>query len=427
MGWNSWNHFSGNIDETQFKAIADAFVSSGLKDAGYRFLVIDDGWLEAKRDKDSNLAIVTSKFPSGMKALGDYAHARGLKLGIYACPTRTTCMRRAGSFSHEAGDARAFASWGVDFLKYDWCGVQSGEDAEGLAVDEVKRRYVVMREALRATGRPIVYALCEKAQGTRGVVPGTWSDTVGHMWRIGGDIHSDWASITAHADANSGLSRFAGPGGWNDPDMLEVGNGSLSEAENRSHFSLWCIQAAPLMLGNDPSAMTTAIRNILINKEAIAVDQDSAGIQGQRIRGKGALEVWVKSLRNGDKAVLLANQTGTAEAMSVHWTDSLIKWGVDDKVDVRDIWNRKDSLGVRQGISAIVASHDVAMFRLKKPGTSAIRTDAGGPVRRTRYRKVSVTRLFPMPGACPPGTVQPGVRAGESEASDGLGRVRPSF
>ena len=373
MGWNSWNHFRGNIDANKFKAIVDAFVTSGLRDAGYRYLVIDDGWMGTSRDKDGNLVPVASKFPSGMKALGDYAHAKGLKFGIYSCPTKKTCMYRAGGYGHEAQDARAFASWGVDFLKYDWCGVQSGEDANGgVAVAEVKRRFAEMRDALKATGRPIVYSLSEKGQGTRGVVPGTWQDTVGHMWRIGYDINPNWEFITGHIDQDADLAEYAGPGGWNDPDMMEVGNG-LSDAENRMHFSAWCILAAPLMIGNDPSSMTAAVKDVLTNKEAIAVDQDSLGAQGVRIKGKGALEVWVKPLAGGDKAVMFLNRTSATATISVQWTDSLIRWGAGAKVNVRDLWKHSDSLVVAQGLSAQVPSHDAALFRLKRSQVSALR------------------------------------------------------
>lgn len=390
MGWNSWNHFGGSITEAKFKAIADAFVSSGLKDAGYRYLVVDDEWMEATRDANANLIPVASKFPNGMKALGDYAHAKGLMFGIYACPTKTTCAHRAGSFDHETQDAGAFAAWGVDYLKYDWCGVQSGEDANGgVAVPEVMRRYVAMRDAIRATKRPVLYALCEKGQGTRGIKPGSWQDTVGHMWRIGYDIGGNWASITGHIDEDASLAKYAKPGGWNDPDMMEVGNGP-SDAENRAHFSAWCILAAPLILGNDPSTMSDTVKAILTNKEAIAVDQDSLGAQGIRIKGAGGLEVWVKELKNRDKAVLFLNRTGAAAAIAVKWTDSLIGWDANAKVDVRNLWKHTDSLGVPGGMTLTVPSHDAAMLRIRKadavgiaaadlklPEATVVRVDGG--------------------------------------------------
>jgi alpha-galactosidase len=411
MGWNSWNHFGGGLTEAKFKAIADAFVSEGLRDAGYKYLVIDDAWMEAKRDADSGLVTVTSKFPSGIKSLGDYVHGKGLKLGIYACPTRTTCQRRAGSFNHEAQDARLFASWGVDFLKYDWCGVQSGEDAEGLSVAEVQRRFAAMRNALRASGRPIVYSLSEKTQGTRGVVAGSWSDTVGHMWRIGGDIHDTWASVAAHADQNAGLSKYSGPGGWNDPDMLEVGNGGLTDAENRLHFSFWCIQAAPLILGNDPSAMTSAVKAILTNKEAIAVDQDSLGVQGQRIAGKGTLEVWVKALKNGEKAVLLANLTDAEASISVKWNDSLIRWGADASVDVRDLWAHQDHAAVASGWTAKVPSHDGVLIRLHNRKAASARSPKPGSILLAGAAQGGF-RLF----------LPPGMQAGPAELTDARGR-----
>ncbi len=374
MGWNSWNHFGAGLTEAKFKAIADAFVTTGLKDAGYSFLVIDDGWMQSARDAAGNLVPVPSKYPNGLQALGDYVHAKGLKFGIYECPTKTTCERLPGSFGHEAQDARAFASWGADFLKYDWCGVQSGEDAQGLTVAQVQGRFATMRDALKATSRPFIYAMSEKGQGTKGVVPGTWSDSVAHMWRIGHDIGPNWGSVTGHADENAGLAKYAGPGGWNDPDMLEVGNGTLTTPENRTHFSLWCIQAAPLILGNDPSSMTDVVKAILTNKEAIAIDQDSLGIQGERIKGKGALEVWVKGLKNGDKGVLLVNRTATAGSISVQWNDSLIKWSANAAADVRDIWNGKDYPGAAKGFSAQVASHDAVLIRVHNPNATGIRS-----------------------------------------------------
>jgi len=374
MGWNSWNLFGGGINETQVRAIADAFVSSGLKAAGYQYIVVDDGWDLAARNTAGDL-VPGAGFPSGMKALGDYIHARGLKFGMYECPTLITCQRLPGSYLHETHDAQQYAGFGIDFLKYDWCGFQSGEDGT-VTVAQVIARYVTMREALKATGRSILYSLSEKAQTTF-VVPGTWSDTVGHMWRIGGDINATWASILAHSDQDAGLSQYAGPGGWNDPDMLEVGNGTLTTAENRSHFSLWCMLAAPLMLGNNPSTMTTAIRDIVINPEAIAIDQDSLGVQGQRIRSVGGLEVWVKALKNLDKAVLLVNRNATPGSITVNWTDSLIKWPANTPVNIRNLWTHATTTGVTQGYTATVLTHDVVMLRLTNPAVTAIQSKAG--------------------------------------------------
>ncbi len=371
MGWNSWNKFGGGMTEAKFKAIADAFVTNGLKDAGYKYLVVDDGWLEAGRDAAGALIPVSKNFPAGMKALGDYAHSKGLKFGMYQCPTLTTCQHKMGSFGHEKEDARQLASYGIDFLKYDWCGVQSGEDAAGVSVAEVKRRYVAMRDALKATGRPIVYSMSEKGQGTKGVVPGTWSDTVAHMWRIGHDIHTDWASVVSHASDNAGIPQYTAPGGWNDPDMLEVGNGTLTVAENRSHFSLWCIMASPLILGNDPSAMTDSVKAIVINREAIAIDQDSLGRQGHRIRGKGALEVWVKELRGGEKAVLLFNATAATADIRVDWKDSLILWD-GAAVDVREIWSGREAKAAAGGYTSRVASHDAVLLRLRNPAVTSL-------------------------------------------------------
>jgi alpha-galactosidase len=380
MGWNSWNLFQSNITEAKTKSVVDAFVTSGLKDAGYQYIVVDDCWSNSARDSSNTLVAQSAKFPSGMKSLADYVHGKGLKFGMYASPTRVTCCREAGSFGHETKDAETFAAWGVDYLKYDWCGVQSGEDNTNLTATDIIARYVTMREALKATNRPILYALCEKGQKSH-IVPGTWSDTVGHMWRIGGDIGAIWSSITSHIDEDASLGADAGPAkGWNDPDMLEVGNGSLTEDENRAHFSMWCILAAPLILGNDPSGMSSVIKDIVANKEAIAINQDSLGLQGARIKKTGDQEAWVKPLQNGDKAVALFNRGAANATMTVNWTDSLINWSASTKVAVRNIWAHKDSLGVTNGFTINVGSHAVVLLRLNSNGPGAENNNRGAAI-----------------------------------------------
>jgi alpha-galactosidase len=345
-----------------------------LKAAGYQYIVIDYCWADSVRNASGHLVPMASKFPSGMKMISDSVHALGLKFGMYECPTLTTCCTiEPGSYMHESTDAQMFASWGIDYLKYDWCGVQSKEDATSITPQQIITRYVTMREAIKATGRPIVFALCEKGQKSH-IQPATWSDTVGHMWRIRGDIAATWARIFQQVDSNASLAKYAGPTkGWNDPDMLEVGNGSLTANENITHFSMWCIMASPLMLGNDPSSMSTTVKNILTNTEAIAIDQDSLGAQGVRIKRSGNQEVWVKPLQNGDRAVVLLNRDPAASAtIAINWTDSLIKWPATTKVKVRDLWLKKDSLNVTTGFSAVVPFHSVVMLRLNNPAATRI-------------------------------------------------------
>ncbi len=378
MGWNSWNLFGSNITEAKVKAVADAFVTSGLKDAGYKYIVVDDCWSNATRDASGTLVAQSSKFPSGMKSLADYVHGNGLKFGMYATANPVTCCFEAGSYTYETKDAQTFAGWGVDYLKYDWCGVQSGEDNTNITAQQIIARYVTMRQALRATGRPIVFALCEKGQKSN-LQPATWSDTVGHMWRIRTDIGATWASIFEQVDLDATLAGYAGPSkGWNDPDMLEVGNGSLTDNQNKAHFSMWCIMAAPLILGNDPSTMPAAVKSIVTNTEVIAIDQDSLGMQGIKIRDDGDHEVWVKPLKNGDKAVVLLNRNAsTAATITVNWTDSLIKWPSTTKVKVRDLWALKDSLNVTSGYSASVPAYSLVMLRLSNGSTGTVDRHAG--------------------------------------------------
>jgi alpha-galactosidase len=278
-----------------------------MKDAGYQYVVIDDCW-HGKRDADGFITADPGKFPSGMKALGDYIHSRGLKFGIYSDAGTHTCGGRPGSQGHEYQDAITYARWGVDYLKYDWCktGSRNAEEA-----------YALMADALRSTGREIVFSICE--WGTN--QPWLWARNIGNLWRTTGDIIDEWEGkhkgyawgVVSIADMNEPLWPYAGPGHWNDPDMLEVGNGGLTTSEYRSHFSLWAMMAAPLIAGNDIANMDEATRSILLNREVIAVDQDRLGIQGRRVWKDGARELWVKPLAGGARAVLLFNR-GTAPA-----------------------------------------------------------------------------------------------------------------
>ncbi len=355
MGWNSWNRFGCDVSEQLIKDAADALVTSGMKDAGYQYIVIDDCWQSA-RAADGTI-VVDPRFPSGIKALADYVHSKGLKFGLYSDAGTKTCQGRPGSLGHEAQDARTYASWGVDYLKYDWC------NSEGL---DQRDAYQKMSQALRATGRPIVFSMCEWGSSK----PWLWGQGVGQLWRATGDIQDCWDCSTSWGgmgvshivDLMADLHPYAGPGHWNDPDMLEVGNGKLTLAENRAHFSLWCLLAAPLMAGNDLRAMTPEIREILTNAEAIAVDQDPLGVQGRRVRDEGAKEVWMKPLADGSRAVVLFNRGSEAGPISVDWES--IGLAPRTKAVVRDLWAKKDVATVSARFEVNVAGHDVAFLRI---------------------------------------------------------------
>ena len=358
MGWNSWNKFACDINEKTVRATADAMVSSGMRDAGYQYVVIDDCW-HGKRDENGFITADAQKFPSGIKALADYVHSKGLKFGIYSDAGRLTCGGRPGSQGHEYQDALTYARWGVDYLKYDWCSTGDRNAQEG---------YAVMADALRQSGRDIVFSLCE--WGT--AKPWLWAKNTGNLWRTTGDIWDsfakndkahDWAHpVLSIVDANEPLWPFAGPGHWNDPDMLEVGNGGMTPAEYRSHFSLWAMMAAPLMAGNDIANMDETTRSILLNKDVIAVDQDKLGVQGRRIVQDGSKEVWVKPLAGGGRAVLLFNR-GEAPATIATDADHL---GYPPKIraKVRDLWAHKNLPNWTGRLEATVEPHGVAMFRI---------------------------------------------------------------
>ena len=356
MGWNSWNRFGCNVSEVLIRETADAMVFSGMKDAGYQYIVIDDCW---QIDRDSTGIIIPDpdRFPSGMKALADYVHSKGLKFGLYSCAGTKTCAGRPGSHGFETQDARQYAEWGVDYLKYDWCNTE-GFDA--------KESYSRMRQALDNAGRPIVFSLCE--WGTN--KPWLWVQGIGHLWRTTGDIQDCWDCVrdwggmgwTKILDLQVGLETYAGPGHWNDPDMLEVGNGGLTETECKAHFSFWCLLAAPLMAGNDLRSMTTAVRDILTNPEVIAVNQDPLGIQGSRIRDDGDLEVWSKKLEKDRMAVILFNRGNTESPIKVSWEELGLDPGAEYRV--RDLWDRKDLGAFANEFSATVGSHDVKMVVL---------------------------------------------------------------
>lgn len=358
MGWNTWNKFACNVNEKLIKQAADAMVASGMRDAGYTYIVIDDCW-QGERDKQGFIHADASRFPSGIKALADYVHAKGLKFGIYSDAGEKTCGGRPGSRGHEFQDAYTYATWGVDYLKYDWCSTGEKQDAE--------TSYLVMSQALQATGRPIVFSLCEWGNNS----PWLWAKNIGNLWRTTGDIFDAWEGkssngfslgVTTILDMQAELSGFAGPGHWNDPDMLEVGNGGMTDTEYRAHFSLWAIMAAPLIAGNDLSSMSKETKEILLNKEVIAVDQDKLGIAASRVIKKGDLEVWARPLTGGRRAVALLNRSKTTQKISVDW--ETLHYPASLKAGVRDLWQHK-SLGVARGnFSAEVPSHGVVMVTL---------------------------------------------------------------
>jgi alpha-galactosidase len=358
MGWNSWNRFGCNINEQVIRGAADGLIASGMRDAGYEYVNIDDCWAESERNAEGKFEPNHTTFPSGIKALADYVHERGLKLGIYtSAGTRTCALTMPGGLDHEDVDAQTFADWGVDYLKYDNCNNQGRPAIE---------RYTKMGEALKKTGREIVYALCEWGENQ----PWKWGKTSGaQLWRTTGDISDSWSSMTGILDQQVGLEAYSGPGGWNDPDMLEVGNGGMTDAEYRSHFALWSLMNAPLLAGNDLSAMSEATKKILLNKDLIAVDQDWGGKQGHKVRDDGDAEVWAKPMSDGSATVVLLNRGSSATTLSSSARE--IGLGASPDYRVRDLWtgSETESTGT---LRAGVPSHGSAVFRV----WPAERTDA---------------------------------------------------
>jgi alpha-galactosidase len=358
MGWNSWNKFACNVNEQIVRDSADAIVSSGMRDAGYVYVVIDDCW-HGLRDANGFITADAQRFPSGIKALSDYIHSRGLKLGIYSDAGRLTCGSRPGSEGHEYQDALTYARWGVDYLKYDWCNTGNRNAQEA---------YALMADALRQSGRPIVFSICEWGTSK----PWLWAKNTGNSWRTTGDIWDsfaskdkahDWAHpVLEIADLNEPLWPFAGPGHWNDADMLEVGNGGMTPAEYRSHFSLWALMASPLMAGNDIAHMDETTRSILLNKEVIAVDQDPLGIPGRRVWKDDDREVWVKPLTNGARAVLLFNRG--AHPAKIRASAEQLGYPRNLRAGIRDLWAHKGVERWSGSVARTVEPHGVAMFRV---------------------------------------------------------------
>ncbi|QDH25922.1 glycoside hydrolase family 27 protein [Neokomagataea tanensis] len=357
MGWNTWNKFACDITAEKIERAADAMVASGMQKAGYRYILIDDCW-QGVRDKDGNIHADAVRFPKGIRALADYVHAKGLLLGIYSDAGTLTCGGKPGSRGHEFQDARQYAAWQVDYLKYDWCstGTQDGPSS-----------YRTMADALRETGRPIVFSICE--WGTAN--PWTWGEGQGgNLWRVSADITDRWDGMKNYSlgvlpiiDLMEPLYSYAGPGHWNDPDMLEVGNGGMTEAEERSHFSLWAEMSAPLIAGNDLTAMSPFVKATLTNEEVIAVDQDALGIQGHRVaRGEG-WEVWSKPLSDGGRAVVLFNRSAKRLTVTAKWSD--LGYPLTARATVRDLWKKRDVAHDAQNYSDSVEPHGVVMVRLK--------------------------------------------------------------
>ncbi len=374
MGWNSWNKFGCNVSESLIRETADALVSSGMKDAGYTYVNIDDCW-HGERDPQGFIRVDAKRFPTGMKALADYVHSKGLKLGIYSDAGWKTCGGRPGSRGHEYQDALTYASWGVDYLKYDWCNTE-GLKAEGA--------YLTMRDALYAAGRPVVFSICEWGTDK----PWDWGPKVGHLWRTTGDIYNCFDCVKDHGtwkqsgvmrilDMQKGLREHAGPGQWNDPDMLEVGNG-MTVSEDRAHFSMWCMLAAPLISGNDLRGMSAETKAILTNREVIALNQDALGVEAFQYSAKDGVEVWFKPLEGGDWAMAVLNRNTSARKFSFDWKSEKVSDALSKRearfdantYALRDLWAACDAGDTRRALSAEVPPHDVLMLRLKRTDAS---------------------------------------------------------
>jgi alpha-galactosidase len=343
LGWTSWNRFRQNISDNTIRETADAMVASGLRDAGYVYLNIDDGW-QGTRDENGNLR-PNEKFPD-IKALSDYVHSRGLKLGIYSSPGPKTCAGFEASYGHEEQDARVFADWGVDYLRYDWCTAGTV-----LKPEQMRAAYQKMGQALRATGRPIVFNISQ--YGRQDV--GEWGAKAGgHLWRTG-DIRDNWESITLIGfDKQAGLVRYAGPGRWNDPGVLEVGNGGMTATEYRAHFTLWALLAAPLMAGNDVRSMTPETRSILLNREVIAVNQDPLGKPAARIFKDGDAEVWIKPLADGGQAIALFNRGSEFREIGTL---------VPTPARIHELWTRREIRILGEELRLDVPPHGVVLIR----------------------------------------------------------------
>jgi alpha-galactosidase len=356
MGWNSYYHFGDNISEDLIKRIADAMDTNGMKDAGYNYIVLDDAWMADTRDGSGNLQADPAKFPSGMKALGDYLHSKGFKFGIYEDRGTATCYGLPGSYGHETEDAALFASWGVDFVKIDNCA----------AVGNLQTVYTAWKTAIQASGRPMVYNIC--AWG----FPGAWVMDVAHSWRTFGDLWDGWDRIIQVVDVNAKLAAYAGPGHWNDPDILQVGRGGMTWDQYRAHFSLWAIMAAPLIASGEMWNLSAEAKSILLNTEVIAVNQDSLGIQGTRVRVDGLQEVWSKQLKDNSRAVLLFNRDIRSAVISVFWNETGLP---EDNTLVRDLWEHADKGVFSKSYTAAVPGTGVVMLRVTSTSGGVVDTE----------------------------------------------------
>ncbi|HEY2860477.1 MAG TPA: glycoside hydrolase family 27 protein [Terracidiphilus sp.] len=362
MGWNSWNYFAEKVTDKDIRDSADQIVASGMKDAGYIYVNIDDTW-EGKRD-ENGLLHTNDKFPD-MKALADYVHSKGLKLGIYSGPGNKTCGGYPASLGHEEQDAKMYADWGIDYLKYDLCSFipdvmqKQAPNDEAAQMRIMHEAYVKMGNALKATGRPIVFSLCQYGWDS----PWEWAPALGgNSWRTTGDIEPHWDSIYTILSQQEGLEKYAGPGHWNDPDMLEVGNGKLNLRENRSHFSMWAMLSAPLLAGNDLPHMKPEIQAILTNKDVIALDQDKLGRQASRVYSDGEVDVWVKHLTGGARAVAVLN--AGSDRVSTHpFHLSLAKLGITGPVKGKDLWSGKE-IELKDNMPIELKSRDILLVRI---------------------------------------------------------------
>ncbi|HEY3707370.1 MAG TPA: glycoside hydrolase family 27 protein [Terracidiphilus sp.] len=362
MGWNSWNYFAERVTDKDIRDSADQIVSTGMKDAGYIYVNIDDTW-QGKRDENGVLH-ANDKFPD-MKALADYVHSKGLKIGIYSGPGTKTCAGYEGSLGHEEQDAKTYAEWGMDYLKYDLCSFipdvmhKQAPDDEAAQMRLMHQAYDKMAKALQATGRPIVLSLCQYGWDS----PWEWAPAMGgNSWRTTGDIEANWNSMYTILSQQAGLEKYAGPGHWNDPDMLEVGNGKLSLAENRTHFTMWAMLNAPLLAGNDLPHMKPEIKDILTKKEVIELNQDKLGKQASRVYSEGEVDVWLKHLSGGAGAIAIVN--AGSDRVSTHpFHLNLQKLGLHGPMHARDLWTGKD-VELRNDMPIEIKSHDVLLLRV---------------------------------------------------------------
>ncbi len=365
MGWNSWNYFADKVDDKGVRDAANQIVATGMKDAGYLYVNIDDTW-EGQRDANGVLH-TNAKFPD-MKALADYVHSKGLKIGIYSSPGPKTCAGYEGSLGHEQQDAQLYASWGIDYLKYDLCSFipevmeKQAPNDHPAQMRLMQAAYEKMHHALQSAGRPIVYSFCQ--YGFDAVWE--WAPSLGgNLWRTTGDIAPDWYHIYTILSQQAGLESYSGPGHWNDPDMLEVGNGDLTLAENRAHFSMWAMLAAPLLAGNDLPHIKPEIKAILTNRQVIAIDQDKLGTQGSRVYSDGEVEVWTRHLAGGALAVAVLNVG--ADRYSTHpFHLSLARLGLHNPQHAKDLWTPAE-MELTEGMPLELASHDVLLVRIDTP------------------------------------------------------------